>query len=82
MCLHCHEHAEPRHEGDHRGTAVAHQGQRDTHNRQQSDHHAGVDEDIDEEHQGQAAGEHAAVGVRGIRGNRQASEDDEEIENQ
>ncbi len=80
MHMHRLNNAEAGQQDDSGGAAVADEGQRYAHHRQQAADHAGVDQHVEEERQREGAGDEATEGVAGVGRNPQAAGDDRKIQ--
>ena len=80
MCMNGHDDSEPRHQGHHGGTAVAHERKRKPYHRQDTRHHADVHEYIYEEREHQRPGEQLPERTLRLRGDVQPTVDDEQAD--
>src|SRR6267154_4497453 len=77
-----HQYAEARQQGDHRRADIADHRQRHADDRQNATHHAGVDEDVDEETERDGAARQARKGVLALHREVQGAPDDDAVQDQ
>src|SRR5882762_8750565 len=77
-----HQYAEARQQGDHRRAAIADHRQRHADDGQNAAHHAGVDEDVDEETERDGAARQARKGILPLHREVQGAPDDDAVQDQ